>query len=77
MKRIGMVCYWRLSIDVHIKERYKHEKYLLFAQEKINNMEQDRHHFENININVQKDVNKYEYLNIKKGKCNLSVESFI
>ena len=33
-KRIGMVCYWRLSIDVYVKERSKHEKYLLFAQEK-------------------------------------------
>ena len=77
MKRKGMVCYWRLSIDLYIKERYKHEKYLLFAQEKINNIEKDRHHFGNRNINVQKDVNNYEYLNIKKGKCNLSVESFI
>ena len=55
-----MVCYWRLSIDVYIKERYKHEKYLLFAQEKINKMEKDRHHFGNINMNVQKDINNYE-----------------
>ena len=53
VKRVGMVCYWRLSIDVYIKERYKHENYLLFAQKQINNIDKERHYFGNININNQ------------------------
>ena len=40
-------------------------------------IEKERYYFRNIVFNEQEKVQHNEYSNIRKGKCNLSVESFL
>ena len=66
VKRIGMVCYWKSSIDLYMEKRQIHSNYLLFAKNKLKTLSTKSYSFINLNIMEKENVVGYEYLYIKK-----------
>ena len=77
ISRQGVVGYWRSSIDVYYQNREKNMDYLLFCKEKIQQIQPERYHFLGKKMEEQESIVNFEFMSIKKAKCNLSVESYL
>ena len=75
--RIGLVGYWRASIDDYFLRFNRHAYYLDCCHRiLIEHIDVNRHRFLNTNMAMQASVPDFDFLPIRRGRCRMDIESF-
>ena len=74
--RIGVVGYWRSSIDDYFQRQRDHSRYLLVCRDALLSFGPERRTFLHTNLAGREAVPGFEFLPITRSRCNLKIESF-
>lgn len=79
VSRVGLVCYFRSSIDSYYQRRKVHSCYLKLCKEVLKNPEhvpQSRITFIGKDFDKESIIEEFSFLPLKKGRCNFMLESY-
>ena len=74
--RIGLVGYWKASIDDYLTRRNDHKLYLNKCRHAIQTFPSERRSFLGNDLSSQQPVPFFSFLPISRSHCNLKIESY-
>ena len=76
LMRIGLVGYWKASVDEYFLRRQEHQIYLQKCKHALRTFAPERRCFFGNNLRQQQEVPFFECLPISRSRCNLKIESY-